>query len=127
MQNDIDENVIILTDEMVSKLNKESGELYIIDFWAPWCGPCNAMAPMFKKFSMMEDFSGKIKFAKINIDENTDTASFYQVTSIPTFLIVKFDKEGGKSVEIDRIMGVQNDPLSFKTKILGAIAKSQSQ
>ena len=61
----------------------------MVDLWAPWCGPCRMVAPVVEKLS--GDFQGKIKFCKLNVDQNPDTAAKYHVMSIPTLL---FFKEG---------------------------------
>jgi thioredoxin 1 len=52
-----------------------------VDFWAPWCGPCKMVAPIYDKLS--EEYDGKFKFCKINVDENQRTATEYQIMSIP--------------------------------------------
>ena len=59
----------------------------LVDFWAPWCGPCRAMGPVVDELA--EDLAGKVSVVKVNIDEATETAREYGVTSIPTFAIVK--------------------------------------
>lgn len=65
----------------------------IIDFWAEWCMPCKIVAPIFEELA--KEYAGKIKFAKVNVDENPDLAATFGIHSIPTFLI--FHK--GKVVE----------------------------
>jgi len=83
----------------------------ICEFWAPWCGPCKIMGPIFDKVS--EGFTGKVKFAKLNVDENPETAGKYNVMSIPTLLIFK-DGE-----VVDQLVGLQNEEsLSDKLKSL---------
>lgn len=59
----------------------------MVDFWAPWCGPCKMIAPMVDEIA--REFSGKAKAVKINTDESPDTASKYGVRSIPTVMIFK--------------------------------------
>jgi len=57
----------------------------IIDFWAPWCGPCKMIAPIVEELS--EEYGEKAKFVRVNTDENPDTASRYGIMSIPTLMI----------------------------------------
>jgi thioredoxin 1 len=59
----------------------------MVDFYADWCGPCKMMAPMVEKLS--EEYEGRVKIGKINVDENPEATEQFQVMSIPTFLFVK--------------------------------------
>jgi thioredoxin len=72
--------------------------LALIDCWAPWCGPCLALAPTIEKLA--EEHAGKVFIGKLNVDENPKTAECFQIFSIPTMLIMKNGKE------VDRIVGL---------------------
>ncbi len=67
----------------------------LVDFWAPWCGPCQMMGPIIEELASEYD-SSKIKVAKLNVDDNPSTAGTYQVMSIPTFIIFKNGKVADK-------------------------------
>jgi len=64
----------------------------LVDFWAPWCGPCKAMIPIIDELG--KEFEGKVKVVKMNVDENTEAPGKFGVMSIPTFIIFK----GGEAV-----------------------------
>jgi thioredoxin 1 len=68
----------------------------VVDFWAPWCGPCRMLAPVTEKLA--DTYTGKVKFCKINVDENPDTAMKYRIMSIPTLLFFKGGEQQYSSV-----------------------------
>ena len=74
----------------------------LVDFWAPWCGPCRAVAPILEELS--ETYAGRIRIAKLNSDENPRTTASYGITSIPTLNVYK----GGELVK--QIVGARPKP-----------------
>jgi thioredoxin 1 len=90
-------NEILITDSNFKKEVLESDKLILIDFWAPWCGPCKMVAPVLEDISM--EYSEKIKIGKCNVDDNQEISLSYNIKSIPTFLLFKDGKE------IDRTIG----------------------
>jgi len=88
-----------VTDATFGTEVERSSAPVLLDLWADWCGPCHMLAPTIDQLS--SEMAGRVKVAKLNIDENPATANRFGVRSIPTLLVLK----GGK--EVDRLVGVQ--------------------
>jgi len=80
-------NVLTLSDATFDAEVLKSTVPVLVDFWAPWCGPCRAIAPIVDDIA--DTYVGKIKVGKINVDDNVRVASHFQITAIPTLLVIK--------------------------------------
>lgn len=78
---------LTITDSNFKSEVLESNTLAIVDFWAPWCAPCRIVSPIIDELA--QEFEGKVKVGKLNVDENSQIASQYNVMSIPTITIFK--------------------------------------
>lgn len=78
---------VTLTDQNFSTEVLQNQEPVLVDFWAPWCGPCRIVGPIVEEIA--QEFTGKVKVGKLNVDENSATAQKYGVMSIPTLAIFK--------------------------------------
>jgi thioredoxin 1 len=87
---------INITDQTFDQEVLKSSLPAVVDFWAPWCGPCRMVGPIIDKLS--EEYKGKVKVCKLNVDENHDMAGKYQVMSIPTVLFFKGGQLVGQSL-----------------------------
>lgn len=83
-------SLIHVNDVDFEKEVLKSDQPALVDFWAPWCGPCKAIGPVVEELA--ESYKGRVKMAKMNVDDNPRTSATYSVRSIPTLLLFK----GGK-------------------------------
>lgn len=81
----------------------------LVDFWAPWCGPCKMIAPLLDELD--EEIGDQLKIVKVNVDENPETASQYGIMSIPTLLVMK------NSEVVDKIVGAGQPKEALLEKI----------
>lgn len=87
---------INISDQTFEQEVLKSSLPVVVDFWAPWCSPCRMVGPIIDKLS--EEYKGKVKICKLNVDENHDMAGKYQVMSIPTVLFFKGGQLVGQSL-----------------------------
>jgi thioredoxin 1 len=83
-------NVLELTDGNFQQEVVQSPIPVLVDFWAPWCGPCRMLAPTIEEIS--KEYEGKVKVCKLNTDESPETAGSFDIQSIPTVLVFKEGK-----------------------------------
>ncbi len=100
-----------VSDENFEREVLKCDEPVVVDFWAPWCGPCKMIAPVFDKLSAQLK---AVKFAKVNVDDHTSLAHGQGVMGIPCIIVYK------KGEEVDRVVGFQTED-QLKAKLLKAL------
>lgn len=97
--------IVHVNDDSFEEEVLNSKEPVLIDYWAEWCGPCKMIAPILDEIA--EEYGGKIKIAKFNIDENPETPPKYGIRGIPTLMLFK-----GGNVEATKVGAVSKSQLS---------------
>ncbi len=92
MMSSITEPIVLTDSNFASEISKYP--MMLVDFWAPWCGPCRMVSPIIEQLS--REYSGKVAFGKVNVDENQRIAASFGIQSIPTLMIFK----GSKAVDV---------------------------
>ena len=107
MMSSITEPIVLTDSNFTSEISKYP--IMLVDFWAPWCGPCRIVSPIIEQLS--REYSGRVAFGKVNVDENQRIAASFGIQSIPTLMIFK----GSKAVDV--IMGaVPKAQIEMKLK-----------
>lgn len=92
--------VITLTSANFDQEVINSSQAVLVDFWAPWCGPCRAVGPLIDELA--EEYDGKAKIAKLNVDDEGELAAKYKIMSIPTIMIFK------KGEVVEKLLGARS-------------------
>jgi thioredoxin 1 len=95
-------NILNLSDATFDETIGGSDTPVLVDFWAEWCGPCHMIAPVLEEIASEQE--GKIQIAKVNVDDNPNTAQRFNVMSIPTLLVFQ---PGDSNAEVKRLVGAK--------------------
>ncbi|MFM9969885.1 MAG: thioredoxin TrxA [Burkholderiales bacterium] len=99
------EHITHVTDESFDAEVLKSDVPVLVDYWAEWCGPCKAIAPMLDEVA--KEYTGKIKVAKVNVDENQQTPQKYGIRGIPTLMLFK-----GGNIEATKVGALSKSQLA---------------
>jgi thioredoxin 1 len=101
----VSDTIVYLTDDSFQNEVLESTEPVLVDYWAEWCGPCKMIAPILTEIA--NEYQGKVKVAKLNIDENPQTPPKYGIRGIPTLMLFK-----GGNVEATKVGALSKSQLT---------------
>ncbi len=99
------DKIVYLTDDSFEQEVLQSEQAVLVDYWADWCGPCKMIAPVLEEIA--DEYEGKIKVAKLNIDENSGTPPKYGIRGIPTLMLFK-----GGNVEATKVGALSKSQLT---------------
>lgn len=99
------ERIVYVTDDNFEQEVLGAGEPVLVDYWAEWCGPCKMIAPILNEIA--DEYDGKVKVAKLNIDENPQTPPKYGIRGIPTLMLFK-----GGNVEATKVGALSKSQLT---------------
>lgn len=99
------DRIVYVTDASFETDVLKSGEPVLVDYWAEWCGPCKMIAPILDEIA--EEYAGKVRIAKLNIDENPQTPPKYGIRGIPTLMLFK-----NGNVEATKVGAVSKSQLT---------------
>jgi thioredoxin 1 len=101
----VSEKIVHITDDNFESEVLQSLEPVLVDYWAEWCGPCKMIAPVLDEIS--DEYQGRVKIAKLNIDDNPNTPPRYGIRGIPTLMLFK-----GGEVEATKVGAVSKSQLT---------------